>query len=458
MFQVFLIPLREALQCAAIAALVLSYPGLKDNATALRGFIIGVLASFAAGFLLGYASYGKDALWDNGTWTSVRYILEAAVFYLGMVLLIVRPPARLFIIIPAMAISGFFLFFFESRAAGFLIHGIGIAEGGTSAALLLAIAGTAIGLGTLYPAQRLLKKIPLHSVMTLPGLLIFAGALKLSMGGVAGLEEGSIMISLQRGIMSFLVAAVPKMQSTLMISGHPFMDAPFAGLASFIQGDRAAMTLMVLFFMTPPVFMLIRLFAEADPVGGHGTGAEKRLKITFFRKEIFLKAIPGLAAFSVLIISIHAANIALNPLYEPAPMPVKAAEGSDYIEMPLSDKLGDLTDGKLRKYVYYYGEKQILFLAILKPDGSVGVALDECEICRPAEWNKSAQGYAQGGGNLICKYCMTPIAIQTVNEPGGCNPIPLRFGIRDRHIIITLEDLIRTYKSAQALEKKGMHL
>ena len=77
---------------------------------------------------------------------------------------------------------------------------------------------------------------------------------------------------------------------------------------------------------------------------------------------------------------------------------------------------------------------------------------------RPADWNTDAKGYAQKGEHLICKYCMTPIATSTVNNPGGCNPIPIPFSVQDGSIVIKLADLTGIYDKTQALEKKGTHL
>jgi len=108
--------------------------------------------------------------------------------------------------------------------------------------------------------------------------------------------------------------------------------------------------------------------------------------------------------------------------------------------------------------VYYAGSKQVLFLAIMKPDGTVGIALDQCEICRPADWNKDARGYAQQGANLFCKYCVTPITTNSVNTPGGCNPIPVPFTIVESTIVIDRGELVSVFDKAEALERKGTHL
>ena len=88
----------------------------------------------------------------------------------------------------------------------------------------------------------------------------------------------------------------------------------------------------------------------------------------------------------------------------------------------------------------------------------MGRALDESEVCKPAEWNTAALGYAQRGENRICKYCMTPIPTSTVNKPGGCNPIPVGFTVEEGHIVVETQELIRVYRAAKALDKKGMGL
>jgi uncharacterized membrane protein len=73
----------------------------------------------------------------------------------------------------------------------------------------------------------------------------------------------------------------------------------------------------------------------------------------------------------------------------------------------------------MRKYVWSYAGHLVPFFTVRRPDGSLAVALDLCEICQP-------KGYAQmGRGYVFCKYCKTPIPADTVGQPGGCNPVPL---------------------------------
>ena len=460
MFEPFFITFREALQCALLLALVLYYPSIRGRKFYAASLVSGVVLAFLAGFPLGYLPALSKALQSHETWTFWRYLSEAILFSLS-ILFVARPAMKAppVVISVALFALGFSLFFFESRAAAFIIQDMGAMHDNVRGSLVSSAGGLVAGFAPLILFKPLLRRIPFKKAFTLPSLLMTIGALQFGFGGVAELERENILTPLQRGLQNFLGDAVRAIQETLLIPEHPFLDVTGDGLARFIGGDRTALMLTVIFIMTPPVLILIQLFARPDPIIGNDTvAAQRRTKIAFFRNELFFQTVPVLTVFTVLVIMLHAVNVSMNPLYEPTPVPVSEAEQAKVIKIPFADKLGDLSDKKLRKYVYYYGAKQIIFIAILKADGAVGVALDECEICRPADWNTDAKGYAQKGEHLICKYCMTPIATSTVNNPGGCNPIPIPFSVQDGHIVIRLADLTSIYDKTQALEKKGTHL
>ncbi len=455
----FLIALREALQCSLLLALVLFFPAIRDSRNYRLSLILGVALAFLLGFPLGYVPVLNKSLFIRETWTFWRYLAETVIFYLGIVLTLYRSRPSQIAAIAAIFILGFFLFFFESRALGFLIQDMGAMQENRAAAFMLGLGAVALGFLPLVLFRKYLSALPLDRAFMLPSLLMIVGALQFLFGGVGELERENIMVPLQRGLLSLLEKGMHSVQSVLLLTDHRFLDVTGAGLARYLAGDRTALVLTVIFILAPPLFILIRLFSRPDPlVYDLPVPAQRRQKTAFFRSELLAQTIPVLTVFVVLVVLLHAVNISLNPLYEPAPVPVRSEGSENLLRIPLTDKLGDFTDKKLRKYVYYYGNKQIVFLAILKADGSVGIALDECEICRPADWNVDAKGYAQKGEHLICKYCMTPIPASTINNPGGCNPIPVSFRIEDSQIMVPLGDLIALYQKVQELEKKGTHL
>jgi hypothetical protein len=457
MSQSFLASLREALQCAFLLVLAAGCPGVMERARAL---LAGVAIAFLAGFTLSYIPALAGCLPPNEAWAFPRYLFEIVIFYLGLVLVIKRIALPSHLLGVSIFAFGFLLYFFESRALGFLVHDVGLMKEDVSGTFAMALLGDAVGFSPLIILKKQIRKIPVEKALTPSALLVSIGALKFAYGGVGEIEEGNIFAVLQGGIGLFMENAVEHLQYVLMLTGHQFMDVPLTGLAGFLSGDRTATTLLVLMLMLPPVYILVNLFSRPDPdVSDIGVAAERRLRIAFFRREMLYLSVPAVASFLVILVSLHAVNVSMNPLSEPTPIPVRESEEMEsMLGIPLSDRLGDFTDEKLRKYVYYYGSKQIIFIAIMRPDGTPGIALDECEICKPAEWNKSAQGYAQRGDHLVCKYCMTPIPVSTVNEPGGCNPIPIPFRMEEGSIVISMDDLIRVYKETKKLHKKGTHL
>ncbi len=463
MLQAFLVSLREALQCSLLIAFFLGCPSVSGR---MRWALAGVAAAFLVGMPMSYIPAIAGSLPAHESWVLLRHISELSLFFLGAVFLMLKaeiregPSGSSHLVSSGMFLLGFIMYFFEARSLGFLVHDIGLMNEAVFVSFAVALLASLIGFAPLVFLLGRIRRLRLERFLTLPSLFIALGTLKFAFGGIGETEEGNILVSMQRGVHDFLVNAVGGMREVLMVTGHSFIEAPLSGVWGLLSNDRVALSLVVLFVVIPPVLLLVKLFSRPDPdLDDLDVPAERRLRLAFFRKELLYRSMPALLSVLVILVSLHAANVSLNPMSEPDPIPVRESDGHEgEIWIPLSDKMGDFTDGKLRKYLYYYGGKQVIFLAILKTDGTVGVALDECEICKPAEWNKSAKGYAQRGDTLVCKYCMTPIAVDTVNKPGGCNPIPVPFRVEEEHVVVSLKDLLHVFKEAKALDKKGTHL
>lgn len=455
----FVIAFRESIQCSLMLSLLLFYQTVKEKSRFRLALLSGISVAFVSGFLLGYLPDLTKDLISMETWTFWRYLTEFVIFYAGMIVLIIQPSLRDLPVSAGLFTLGFGLIFFEARGVGLLAQDMGVMKDSAAGAVTAALSGLSVGFIPLLLFRKRLMKVPFEQAFSAASILIMIGALQFGFGGVGEIEKDNSFVPLQRNLISFLSDTIRSLQSLLLISDHPFMIVPLTGLAKYFASDRTALAMTLAAIMAPPLFMLIRIFSRPDPlVHDLQAGAEKRQTIAFFRRELVYQAMPVITSFIILIVILHAGNVSLNPLYEPPPVPVRADENSELLRIYLSDKTGSLEDRKMRKYVYYYGNKQIIFMAILKPDGTVGVALDECEVCRPADWNTDAKGYAQKGDHLICKYCMTPIATSTLNNPGGCNPVPIPFAVEDFVITIKSADLIATFNKLQELEKRGGHL
>jgi high-affinity iron transporter len=94
-----------------------------------------------------------------------------------------------------------------------------------------------------------------------------------------------------------------------------------------------------------------------------------------------------------------------------------------------------VTDGMLHRFAIKSDGVTVRIIAIRRPDQSIAIAFDACEIC-------GSQGYYQKGPNVICKNCASAINIPTIGQQGGCNPIALEFKVDGGQIVIPADKLL----------------
>ncbi len=446
MTQSFLIGLREAFQLTLCLYALLLCPELRERA--LRVVVVVFLGTTAGLFmglryLFGYKELLRSELWDL-----LRVSFDILVLYSGLFLLSSRMRWWLWPLF-------FLLGFFDMREFGFFLQdAVQMKE--SPGPLLYGLGGLLVGFVPLVGVRFLRQREAINEVFTLSGTMILLGGVKLLSSGLGELHKVGIITFMQKGMERFLYPLVHTIQELLLVPEHRYIEVPFQGLGRFLYSERVAMAVVVLGLVLPPLGLLLNVYISPEPVVRLPKRALARLEVAAFRRQTLLASLPGFVVFLFVVGLVHAANFQTNPMYDPVPVPVYA-QGAEIV-IPIEGKLGRLTDKKLHKFVFYEGRKEIVFLVILKPDGTFGVALDQCEICRPAEWNKAAEGYAQRGEHIVCKYCMTPIALSTVNNPGGCNPIPVPFETRDDAVVIKVSELVRVFEAAEKLEKKGTHL
>jgi high-affinity iron transporter len=93
-----------------------------------------------------------------------------------------------------------------------------------------------------------------------------------------------------------------------------------------------------------------------------------------------------------------------------------------------------VADRQLHRFQTTIHGTPVRFFLYQKPDGKIATLFDACEICGPV-------GFYTTEGGVICKNCAAPINPQTVGQPGGCNPIPLKSQVSGDNIIISEADL-----------------
>jgi uncharacterized membrane protein len=117
------------------------------------------------------------------------------------------------------------------------------------------------------------------------------------------------------------------------------------------------------------------------------------------------------------------------------PMTIEAGE----ILIPLTQ----IEDGHLHRFAYNTSDgTEVRFIVIKKNAAAYGVGLDACDIC-------GATGYYERKDEVICRLCDVVMNISTIGFKGGCNPVPLAYGLRSGFMVVetvNLENEKRRFK------------
>ena len=100
-----------------------------------------------------------------------------------------------------------------------------------------------------------------------------------------------------------------------------------------------------------------------------------------------------------------------------------------------------VSDGHLHRFEYRTEKNvNVRWIVVKKPNSAAfGVGLDACEVCGNA-------GYFERNGQIVCKRCDVVMNINTIGFKGGCNPIPLRYEVKDGNLVFMLSDLVAAEK------------
>jgi hypothetical protein len=279
-------------------------------------------------------------------------------------------------------------------------------------------------------------------------LLLFLAVVKLLGGGIKGFAELSLIPSVQRGVMKFVHDFVHQTFVILLVPDHPLLKITTWNFIGIFFGSNFALAVTLVLLLTPPVLFLYHGMASPLPeLEGDGiTGADRRKFKASARAERTRKALPvAFFVFVILVSWFSGRGEEFSKLYTPAPKPV--VEDKGIVVIPLNDPTMDLMDGRLHKFSITRKGETVVFLVIRKPGGRLAVCLDACEICPP-------EGYGQSEDDVVCIYCKTPIPIDTLGRPGGCNPIPLEASVTERDIRIDVRDIDWKWRAVTTGETK----
>ncbi len=311
-----------------------------------------------------------------------------------------------------------------------------------------AVVGFLFALALFFILNKYLKPLWIGRFFDLPQLLLFIAIVKLAAGGTKGIAEISLISSVQRGLMKFSHDVIHQTFVLLMVPDHPLLKTTVWNFIGIFFGSNLASIESLLILLFSPLIFLYYSLLKPLPDPQAPTGAEKRKIKYLMLSDRRKKALPVLTFIAIIsFLWFTRSGEEVSRLYNPKPKPV--VEDKGLVMIPVNDPTMDLRDGALHKFSLNYQGREMRILIIKRPDNMLSVCLDACEICPP-------EGYGQRGDHVVCIYCNTPIPVNTLGQPGGCNPIPLTSSIDDRFIKVEIGEILKKWEYVKSGKSKGV--
>jgi high-affinity iron transporter len=168
--------------------------------------------------------------------------------------------------------------------------------------------------------------------------------------------------------------------------------------------------------------------SAGTPLGGGDSRALQRKALWSARKERLWSTAVYISSFIFIVL------VTAQFIYAKSATSLSLAREVTFTGGQVTIPINDISDGELHRYSANLDGKEVRFLVFKKPEGKVVTVLDACQICGPV-------GFYKSGNQIICKNCSAPINAQSMGQPGGCNPIPLKSSISSEQITISQADL-----------------
>jgi high-affinity iron transporter len=408
MLQTLIITLREGVEAALVVAIAIAYLrkiGRQDLLPAVhRAFVAAVIASFAFAWLLSKLGLGEDAY--EG-WT----LLVSAVFVGSMIFWMNRHTRGMKGEIETQLQQktsrrgrwGIFLFVFlmifrEGVETVLMLTAVKFDTSG-----VLDFVGIVLGLGlaVLFGVSFLRGaiRIDLRRFFRMTTVILIVIVVQLAITGLHELSESQVLPSSRREMA--LIGPI--------VSNEVFFFVVILALAG-------AMLLMEY------------RRRRAPSLNGLEGAALRKARWSAQRERLWMSA--SCLATALFILGITAEFIYAKSTTElSAALPVTVVNGQ--VTIPVAN----VNDGNLHRFSIDEDGAHVRFVVIRRPDQSLAVAFDACQIC-------GNQGYYQKGPNVICKNCSSAIFIPSIGSPGGCNPIPIASAVRGGQLVIPADRLL----------------
>jgi high-affinity iron transporter len=409
MLQSFIIALREGVEAALVIAIAVAYLRKTGQQALLssvyKAFGAALFASVLVAALLSRVQISEEA-------REGPLLLASAVFVLTMVLWMNRHARGMKGEIEtglqqrtAAGASGWgiflFVFLMIFREGVELVLMLSALRFDTDA--LMQSVGTAVGLALaiLFGVSfvRGTIRIELGSFFRMTTVILMIVVLQLTITGLHELSEGRII---------------------------PYSRQEMALIGPIVRNDTFFFV-MILALAATMLLMEWRLRRAPETANLEGA-ALRKARWTARRERMWVLAACSAAGLFMLTITAEFIYAKSETELSPA-TPLTVAAG--VARIPVSA----VNDGMLHRFSIDSDGVTVRIIAIRRPDQSIAIAFDACEIC-------GSQGYYQKGANVICKNCASAINIPTIGQPGGCNPKNLESKMDGDQIVIPADKLL----------------
>ena len=403
----FIITLREGVEAALVIGIVLAYLA-KARRNDLRKVVYAGLAAAFAGSIgvavvIARTAYNQDIF--EG-WV----MLLAAAFVISMVVFMARS---------ARGLKGRI----EERVGGF------------------ASSGSKLGLFGFVFLMVLREGV--ETVLFLSAVSLSSSELATFLGTLAGVVaavafgvmfvKGSVRIDLRKffrvtTVILIFVAAQLVITGLHELSENgvlPSSQREMAWVGPIVRND-------MFFFVTILALAALMILFEqrrraAQPLETQSGAERRKAQWTARRERLWMGSVYCCSFVFILLVTAQFIYTKTASAAPPA-TPVSFVNGVATIST------ADLRDGDLHRYSAMENGTEVRFLLYRKPDGKVASVLDACQIC-------GSQGFTKTATGLVCNNCAAPVNPQSVGQPGGCNPIPLRANMQGDSVMIAEGDV-----------------
>lgn len=417
MIETFVITLREGVEAALVIAIAVAYVkriGRLDLMPAIyHALLTAVVASFIAAWGFAKLSLNTDAY-------EGFVLLISAAFVLSMVIWMNRHGVRV-----------------KSEIETGLQKGTSAGKGAWGVFIFVFLMIFREGVETVLFLAVL--RLNTDGILEALGAILGIGCAVLF--GVA-FVRGTIRVNLRqffRITTVILMVVVAQLTITglheLSESGYlPSSSSEMAIIGPIVNNE-------VFFFITILALAAAMVLLEwrgrrAPKTDGLQGAALRKVRWTAQREKLWMIASCTASCLFILMITAEF-------LYAREMTDLSAARPVTFENAAVRIPVSSVNDGNLHRFLIDDQGVSVRFIVVAKPDKTLAVALDACQIC-------GTQGYYQKGHEVICRNCGSEIVISSIGTRGGCNPIPLASHVDGDTLVIdeaAFEPGVRTFRN-----------